>query len=280
LPLLETTELSVRYGGIVAVDRVTIRVEEGQLVGLIGPNGAGKTSFIDGLTGFVRTTGNIIFDGQEIGQLPAHRRAMAGLVRTWQTLELFDDLTVADNLRVAAERPRPGGVLADILAPNWRKRSSVVDETFSVLGIEDLANRLPTELSQGQRKLVGVARALATRPRLVLMDEPAAGLDTSESVELGRRLRAIVDRSTTVVLVDHDMPLVLNVCDYIYVVEFGQLIAQGTPTQIRTDERVITAYLGESARTETAAKAFLSDVPADFGQTKETTAGQKGTERP
>src|SRR3954453_23389459 len=193
MALLETHGMTVTFGGLRAVDDVDLRVEEGQLVGLIGPNGAGKTTFIDGITGFVPTTGRITFDGNEIGALAAHKRAVAGLGRTWQSLELFDDLTIRENLQVASERQTVKGFFADLFAPNRRKDTSTVDYSLDVLGLTHLANRMPNEISQGQRKLVSVARALAAKPRLVCMDEPAAGLDTAESEELGSRLRSIID---------------------------------------------------------------------------------------
>ena len=261
MALLETSNLSVAFGGLKAVDDVSITIEQGQLVGLIGPNGAGKTTFIDGLTGFVPMGGRIAFDGQDLAGTPPHVRARAGLVRTWQSLELFDDLTVAENLRVAAEPSSAKGFVLDLFRPTRTKTVDAVDRALQQLDIVDLADRQPDALSQGQRKLVGVARALAASPKLVLMDEPAAGLDTAESQDLGRRLRRIVDDGTTIFLIDHDMGLVLTVCDYIYVIEFGRLIAQGTPSEIRTDERVITAYLGEQGREDLdEAKATLASI--------------------
>jgi len=247
MALLETRDMSVTFGGLRAVNEVNFTVEQGQLVGLIGPNGAGKTTFIDGITGFVRTTGRIELDGREISGLPANKRAALGLGRTWQSLELFDDLTVAENLQVAAERQSPGSFLADLVHPRRSRDEGGVEYALDVLDLRDLAGKMPNELSQGQRKLVSAARALAARPKLVCMDEPAAGLDTAESQALGARLRRIIDADITIFLVDHDMGLVLNVCDYIYVIEFGLLIAQGTPNEIRSDARVIEAYLGESA---------------------------------
>ncbi len=248
MALLETIDLTVTFGGLRAVNEVSLKVEPGKLVGLIGPNGAGKTTFIDGITGFVPTTGRIMFDGREISGLPAHKRAMAGLVRTWQSLELFDDLTVRENLMVAAERQSAKSFLLDLVVPRRARDAGPVDRALSVVGLSDMGERLPTELSQGQRKLVGVARALAAQPKVVCMDEPAAGLDTAESQELGQRLRMLVDQGTTIFLVDHDMGLVLNVCDYIYVIEFGLQIAEGTPNEIKRHDRVIEAYLGQQAR--------------------------------
>jgi branched-chain amino acid transport system ATP-binding protein len=247
MALLETNDMTVTFGGLRAVDAVDFRVEKGQLVGLIGPNGAGKTTFIDGITGFVGTSGSIRFDGHEISKEPAHRRAQRGLGRTWQSLELFEDLTIEENLQVAAQQQSVGGFLADLVAPKRRRANSNVQFALDVLGIRDLASHMPTELSQGQRKLVSAARALAARPQLVCMDEPAAGLDTKESQDLGLRLRQIIDSGTTIFLVDHDMGLVLSVCDFIYVIEFGAKIAEGTPEEIKNNPRVIEAYLGSSA---------------------------------
>ena len=232
MELLHTDAMCVTFGGLRAVDNVDFTVEEGKIIGLIGPNGAGKTTFIDGITGFVPTSGSIKFLGKEISGVPAHKRSRMGLGRTWQSLELFEDLNIAENLQVAAEDQSVLGFLADLVLPQRHRSEKDVDFALDVLGLHDLAKRMPTEISQGQRKLVSAARALAARPQLLCMDEPAAGLDTNESQELGGRMRDIVDAGITIFLVDHDMGLVLNVCDYIYVIEFGATIAQGTPDEV------------------------------------------------
>jgi ABC-type branched-subunit amino acid transport system ATPase component len=233
--LLEVHGLGVRYGGVTALDDVSLRVEPGQIVGLIGPNGAGKTTAIDALTGFVpRPLGQVVFRGHDVTFEPAHRRVHRGMARTWQSGELFEDLTVVENLQVAVDWHSDRGS-ADIAA------------IARTLGLHDDLDRFPRELSHGHRKLVAVARSMASSPRLLLLDEPAAGLDAGESEQLGYRLRAVAREGIGVLLVDHDMGLVLSVCDYVYVLQFGRLIAQGTPPQVRTSPEVLSAYLGTRA---------------------------------
>src|SRR3954453_12443944 len=243
--LLNVDALRVTYGGVTAVDDVDLEVPAGSVVGLIGPNGAGKTSTIDALTGYhAPARGSVTFDGEDVPRLRPHVRARRRLVRTWQSVELFDDLTVEENLLVASQRMGVLSALRDLLLPIGSHPRDAVDWALELCGLTDVKDRFPTELSHGRRKLVGVARALAQRPRLVLMDEPAAGLDTDESAELGHHLRALPEAGVTVLLVDHDMGLVLGVCDEIVVIDFGKVIARGTPEQIRNDEAVLAAYLG------------------------------------
>jgi branched-chain amino acid transport system ATP-binding protein len=244
--VLATTGLSVRFGGVHAVEDVDLAVEEGQLVGLIGPNGAGKTTFIDAITGFVRYTGVIALDGQDLAGLPPHARARRGLARTWQSTELFDDLTVRENLEVGAERPSFLALAAEVVGRQIPAGASP-EEALQLLELEGIGEAMPAQLTQGQRKLVGVARAIAMRPRLLCLDEPAAGLDTRESEDLGQRLRQIADAGTTTLLIDHDMGLVLNICDRIVVLEFGKVIAAGPPDEVRRNPRVVEAYLGGGA---------------------------------
>ena len=250
--VLEARGMSVSFGGVRALVDVDLEVREGQLVGLIGPNGAGKTTFIDAITGFVPCRGRVTLDGRDLSHLPAHARARLGLARTWQSIELFDDLSVRENLIVASHRPTVWQTIREVLTRPVM-HTDALDEALALLGLEHVADLMPDELSQGMRKLVGVARALVAKPRVICMDEPAAGLDTHESEELGRHLRQVVDSGTNILLVDHDMGLVLSICDHVVVLEFGNVIAQGPPDVVRRDERVIAAYLGSAAKSAQAA---------------------------
>ena len=247
--VLAVDELTVRYGGLKAVDEVSLRVREGEIVGLIGPNGAGKTTMIDALTGFVPSEGRIVFDSRELTSELPYQRARMGLSRTWQSLELFGDLSVRENAQVAQERASIRSVLADFVNPARPVDLERVDAALDLVGLTGDADARPGDLPLGRQKLVGVARALASSPRVMLADEPAAGLDTAESRTLGREIVDIAEGGVSILLVDHDMGLVLEVCDYIYVLDFGQIIAQGTPADIRANEAVIDAYLGSEVHT-------------------------------
>ncbi len=247
--VLSTTGVSVSFGGVHAVVDVDLQVEEGQIVGLIGPNGAGKTTFIDAITGFVRSQGRVELDGYDLAGLPPHARARRGLARTWQSTELFDDLSVVENLAVAAQRPSFLTLAAELVGKRIAE-SVPTTRALELLDLGPIAEAMPEELTQGQRKLVGVARAIAMEPRLLCLDEPAAGLDTNESQDLGQRLRQIADAGTTTLLIDHDMGLVMKICDRIVVLEFGKVIAAGSPDEVRRDPNVVTAYLGSAAATD------------------------------
>ena len=242
--LLDVVDLTVRYGGVTALSHVSFTVDEGEVVGLIGPNGAGKTTCIDALTGFTPAHGgHVSFGGRRLDGVPPHRRARRGFVRTFQSIDLFDDLSVRQNLVVAASTPTWRSTLTDAL---WPKRldADPIEEALELVGLVAVADRPPAELSNGERHRVALARALVARPRLVLLDEPAAGLDPEESAALGALVRALPERGTSVLLVDHDMSLVMSACDRIHVLDLGTLIASGTPAAIRADRAVVEAYLG------------------------------------
>jgi ABC-type branched-subunit amino acid transport system ATPase component len=248
--ILTVTGVGVTYGGVIALEEVGFTVREGEILGLIGPNGAGKTTLVDAMSGFARCTGSVTLEGHSLDGLPPHRRSRAGLGRTFQGIELYDDLTVRENVLVgttAADRSQGG-------EPD-------LDRLFSTLHLTAVADRTVAELSQGQRQLVSVARSLAGRPRVVLLDEPAAGLDSGESRWLGGRLQAARDAGVTVVMVEHDMGLVLEVCDRIVVLDLGKVIAVGTPAEIKTNPDVVRAYLGSSHSHGPKAEPALSAAP-------------------
>jgi branched-chain amino acid transport system ATP-binding protein len=265
-PVLQAVDVTVDYGGVRAVNGLNLTVAPGQLVGLIGPNGAGKTSALDALTGFAPASGRVLFRGRDISGLPAVKRAQAGLVRTWQAVELFSELSVSDNVLLTVEAGGVRPLLRDVFRLGTSRRSTGhsrrVAEILAQLEIGDLADRMPDELSNGQRKLAGVARALAGSPGVLLLDEPAAGLDSAESQVLGARLRRLVENGLPLLLIDHDMGMVLSVCDYIYVLDGGLLIAEGTAEQIRHDPKVIASYLGTGGKHDGEADQLADKLAA------------------
>jgi ABC-type branched-subunit amino acid transport system ATPase component/ABC-type branched-subunit amino acid transport system permease subunit len=256
--LLTLRDLSVRFGGVVAVDRVSLDVHQGEITGLIGPNGAGKTSLVDAICGFTPATGSIEFGGQRIERLRPHQRVRLGLGRTFQGIDLYEDLTVAENVHVgqAAERSRRGGQA-------WASESASIDGLCSLLGLAGVRDSVTGELSQGQRQLVSVGRALAGRPRLLVLDEPTGGLDPGESSWLAERLARLPQIGLTVLLITHDMRLLLAICDRVHMLDVGKLIVSGTPEEIRANELVATAYLGTSlAGSGPAREGSLAAPPA------------------
>ena len=243
---LEVRNVTVRFGGVVAVDEVSFTVRSGEVVGLIGPNGAGKTTIIDTITGFVRpTSGSIVLDGQPIESFNPSRRARAGIGRSFQSLELFDDMTVYDNLRTGCE-PRDGlAYVTDLVHPGKPQLGAAAAAAVKEFDLADDLDRLPIELAFGRRRLVAIARAIAAEPSILLLDEPAAGLDENETNELGNLIVRLAKQwGLAVLLIEHDVSLVLRVCDRVEALDFGRSIASGTPDQIANDSAVIAAYLG------------------------------------
>ncbi|MWA02447.1 ATP-binding cassette domain-containing protein [Actinomadura sp. LD22] len=233
---LEVEGVTVAYGGNLALDGVGITAERGRVTGLIGPNGAGKSTLFDVVSGLRRpSAGRVLMDGRDVTRKGPARRARHGLARTFQRLELFGRLSVRDNLLVAAE-----------LGPGRRHAARLVEEIIDRIGLAEVADVLADALPTGVARLVEVGRALAVRPTLLLLDEPAAGQDAGETERFAALLRSLAGDGTAVVLVEHDMGLVMSVCDEVHVLDLGKVIAAGPPEAVRRDEAVLAAYLGES----------------------------------
>lgn len=242
MAVLEATGITVRFGGHLALDGVDVSAEAGRVTGLIGPNGAGKTTLFNVVSGLLTPqSGAVRLDGDDITHLPPHRRARRGLARTFQRLELFGLLSVRENVEVAADIRR-----------DWsRERFDVaaeVDGIIELVGLAAVADARVDTLPTGHARLVEIARALATRPRVLLLDEPASGLADDETGRLGTLLRALAAEDLAVVLVEHDVHLVMDVCDRVDVLDFGRILASGRPEDIRRDEAVLGAYLGRGVR--------------------------------
>ena len=251
--------VSVRFGGLLALDGVSLRVPEQSIVGLIGPNGAGKTTLFNCVSGVIRPTdGRVRLFGEDATHWSVHHRARAGVGRTFQRLELFGTLTVLENLIVAYEsRHQRSGLLSDLLAlpPTVEMRANAEEratEVLETLGLGAHASTLAGDLPIGLARLVELGRALCTEPKLLLLDEPSSGLRGRESDRLAEVLRETREASgVSILVVEHDMPFVLGLCDHVYVLDFGRILAQGTPAEIRKDQRVRDAYLGTESDTET-----------------------------
>ena len=245
---LAAERITVRYGSNTAVDAVSLDVARGEIVGLIGPNGAGKTSLIDAVTGMAQMAdGKVLLDGVDITDWTPHRRANAGMRRTFQSLRLFDDLTVTENLVVAAETDTRLGFLRDLFRP--RQAPIATGRALSMTGLERHAAAYPRDLSAGTRRLVGVARAVVSEPAVVLLDEPAAGLDTTETEELGNVLLRLAESGVGLLLIEHDTELVFRVSDRVVAIDFGKEIVSGPADIVRQSEILISAYLGSAPET-------------------------------
>ncbi len=261
MSLLEVDDVVVRFGGVVAVDHASFVAEPGVVTGLIGPNGAGKTTCFNVISGLQKPTqGAVRFDGRPITSTPVHRRSRRGMGRTFQRLEAFGSLTVRDNVRVAFDIHR--GVRGAI-----RPSAANVDALLERVGIATYARERADSVPTGTARLLELARCLAADPKLLLLDEPSSGLDEAETDAFGELLTDLAREGRGVLMVEHDMDLVMSVCDTIHVLDFGAVIASGNPAQIRGDARVQKAYLGYSDDEDAAPP--VPPVPLDAELTQE-----------
>lgn len=249
--VLETKDLGITFGGLTALNDLHIVIDEKEIVGLIGPNGAGKTTVFNLLTGvYLPTGGAIRFLGESIiGKKPFQINRI-GIARTFQNIRLFKYMTVVDNIKIAMnQHMKYNTVSAMLRLPSYWKQEKEVDararELLKIFDMEDTAEQMASNLPYGQQRKLEILRALASEPKLLLLDEPAAGMNPTETHELLETIRRIRDQfQVTILLIEHDMSLVMNVCERLYVLDYGTLIAEGTPKEIRTNQKVITAYLG------------------------------------
>ncbi len=257
-PALTVAELTVRFGGVVALEGVSLEVSRGEVLGVIGPNGAGKTTLFNVICGFVTPDiGTISWRGETVSRMRPHQLARLGIARTLQGVGLFERLTVMENVLVGAERFRRAKVLSGMLGlprsdRDERELGSRAVNALERLGCEHVADRLPATLPYAVRKRVALARALVAEPELLLLDEPAGGLDATELSELAKLISSL-GTGTAVMLVEHHMDFVTSVCDQVVVLDFGRVIAAGPPPVVRQDPRVLDAYLGQEATAESVA---------------------------
>jgi ABC-type branched-subunit amino acid transport system ATPase component len=249
--LLQAAAITKRFGGLVAVDDVSLDVPEGRITSLIGPNGAGKTTFFNCLTGELEPDdGEVRFDGAEITRLATHRRARLGIGRTFQRLEVFSDMTTFENVQVAAEAVTQGRTFVDALRLRHPDEPAVVERVAAILerlGLSEVADRPAGDLPTSMLRLIELGRALATEPRVVLADELASGLDLGETEHLATVLHRLAEDGLGILLIEHDVELVMAISAHVYVVDFGRLIASGPPAAVRDDPAVQAAYLGMEA---------------------------------
>jgi len=246
--MLEVRNITKRFGNLVAVKDVSMAVKPGELRAIIGPNGAGKTTFFNMISGyFAPTTGSILFDGKDVTQIPAHRRVGLGMGRTFQITEIFPELTVHENVLTAAEVAAGQTLHMIPNQANAKLANDVAAEMLALVGLTAKTDRLVGELSHGDQRTTEIAMALAQLPRLLLLDEPTAGMGDQETYEITALIRRLHrERNYTIVLIEHDMRVVFHLADYITVLDRGNLLAQGTPEEIAASEAVQAAYLGES----------------------------------
>lgn len=253
MALLEVKGLTRSFGGLLAVSNVDLTLQKGELVGLIGPNGAGKTTIFNLLTGvFAPTAGEIVFDGRRVNGLKPYQVTKLGIARTFQNIRLFQNLPVLENVKIGCHLSARSGLVASILRfPILAEEKEIARrarELLSIFELEGRADELAKNLPYGEQRRLEIARALATRPKLLLLDEPAAGMNPQETQELQKLIRWVRDRfGLTILLIEHDMSLVMQLCERIYVLDYGVTIAEGTPEEIKRNPQVIEAYLGEEA---------------------------------
>ena len=268
---LELSGITVRFGTVVALDAVDLTVEPGEVVGLIGPNGAGKTTLIEAATGFVRASGTVLLDGRPIGRASPRRRATLGVTRSFQSLELFDDLTVLDNIRAAADDGNPLRYLRDLVWPTPPPLPEAALAAIDEFALGDVLDKLPGELPYAQRRTIAIARAVASFPSVLLLDEPAAGLDDWATNELAVLIRRLADDwRMGVLLVEHDVGMVMRTCDRVVALDFGRVIGRGTPDEIRASPAVVAAYLGSSD--------VAAAIDAEIAGEVEAAAAERGVE--
>ncbi|CAB4757946.1 MAG: ATP-binding cassette domain-containing protein [Actinobacteria bacterium] len=248
--LLEVKDILVNFGGVTALNKVNLHVSEGEIAALIGPNGAGKTTVFNIVTGYYTpTSGSVIVDGESILGLRPYKIARKGLGRTFQNIRLFGDMTAVENVATAADALNKSGLVGSLLGVPRSRRDEKesmekAHELLRFIGLDHRALQMAKNLPYGDQRRLEIARALALNPKVLLLDEPAAGFNPQEKVELGELIRKIRDRGFAVLLIEHDMSLVMDISDRVSVLDFGQKIAEGTPKEIQNNQRVIDAYLG------------------------------------